>query len=80
MTNFGWIPDQNCWNIFKLAVKLLPGLPQCIKAKIHVTQHECIGESENTFITRHLCPHYSFGGDVKHLEFLMGLDDLEKDV
>ena len=73
-------PDLTCWNILKLAVKLLPGLPRSWKAKIHVQYHDMIGNTEVTIITRHLCPHYSFGSDVKHIEFLMGKNDTSENI
>jgi len=76
---FGYAPDQTCWNIFKLAVKLIPGLPKSWQRKIDIKFHELSRDYEITHITRHLCPHHDIETDQKHVEFLVGLDDFEKD-
>jgi hypothetical protein len=76
----GATPVQTCWNIFKLAVKLIPGLPKSWQRKIDIEFDERSRDYKTAHITRHLCPHYSFKGEQKHLRFLMGVDDSSEDI
>jgi hypothetical protein len=78
---FGHTPVNNFWNILKLAVKLFPGLPKSWQRKIDVEWYEHKGEYETVHITRHLCPHYRFDGDMRqHINFLTGENDSSEDI